>query len=300
MKLVECVPNFSEGRKAEVVDSIAEAIEASEGIVLDRHIDTDHNRSVITFVAKPTGVVNAAVAAVARAAELIDLSLHKGEHPRVGATDVLPFIPISGVTIDDCVQLSHKAGKRIASELNIPVFFYEYAAVKQERRNLETVRRGGLRGLRERMATDELWQPDTGPAHLHSTAGACVVGARKFLIAYNINLKTHDIEIARSIALTIRASGGGLPFLKAIGIDLHSRNVAQVSMNLIDFEQTSIAQAFDAVKHEAQKYGVEILSSEIVGLVPQAAIDESAEYFHTIENYSTETILENRLKKRLS
>lgn len=300
MKLVECVPNFSEGRKPEVVASIAEAIEASKGIVLDRHIDTDHNRSVITFVAEPNDVVNAAVAAVVRAAELIDLSLHKGEHPRVGATDVLPFVPISGVTIEDCVGLSHETGKRIASELNIPVFFYEYAAIKQERRNLETVRRGGLRGLRERMATDELWHPDAGPMHLHPTAGACVVGVRKFLIAYNINLKTHDIEIARSIATTVRASGGGLPFLKAIGIDLHSRNVAQVSMNLIDFEQTSIKQAFEAVKRESEKYGVEILGSEIVGLVPQAAIDESAEYFQTIENFSPETVLENRLKKRLS
>lgn len=298
--LVECVPNFSEGRKPEVVAAIASAIESVTGaFVLDKHIDPDHNRSVITFVAEAGVVVEAAVLAVSCAKELIDLSKHKGEHPRIGATDVLPFIPINGVTMDDCVALAHEAGGRIANELGIPVFFYEYAAIKPERMNLETVRRGGLFGLKERMETDELWLPDVGQPFLHKTAGACVVGARKFLIAYNINLKTDDVRIAHSIAKSIRASGGGLPFLKAIGIDLHSRGVAQVSMNLIDFEQTSLLQAFEAVKHEAEKYGVEILNSEIVGLIPRAALDETAEYFQTIENFSPQTILENKIKERL-
>lgn len=299
--LVECVPNFSEGRKPEVVAAIESAVESVAGaFVLDRHIDPDHNRSVITFVAKPNVVVESAVRAVTSAKELIDLSKHKGEHPRIGATDVLPFIPISGVTMDDCVTLAHEAGERIANELGIPVFFYEHAALKPERKNLETVRRGGLYGLKERMETDELWLPDVGQPFLHQTAGACVVGARKFLIAYNINLKTDDVEIADRIAKSIRASGGGLPFLKAIGIDLHSRGIAQVSMNLIDFEQTSLKQAFEAVKQEAEKCGVEILNSEIVGLIPRAALDETAEYFQTIENFSSQTILENRVKERLN
>jgi len=294
--LVECVPNFSEGRKPEVVAQIADAIESAAGaIVLDKHIDADHNRSVITFVAEPNVIVEAAVRAVQRAAELIDLSTHTGEHPRIGATDVFPFVPLEGIAMDECVALARAAGKRIADELGIPVFFYEYAALKQERRNLETVRRGGLFGLKERMANEELWKPDVGPNRLHETAGACVIGARKFLIAYNITLTTDDVLIAGRIAKRIRASGGGLPFLKALGMKLHTKNTAQVSMNLIDFEKTSIDDAFQAVKREAENEGARILKSEIVGLVPRAALDESAEYFQTIENFTEQTILENRL-----
>lgn len=294
--LVECVPNFSEGRNKEIVTRLVDAVESVAGaFVLDRHIDPDHNRLVITFVAEPNVVVDAAVRVVGRAKELIDLSKHTGEHPRIGATDVLPFIPISGVTMNDCVALAHEAGERIADELDIPVFFYEYAALKPERRNLETIRRGGLKGLKERIETDKIWQPDVGPPRLHKTAGACVVGARKFLIAYNINLKTDDIEIANRIAKTVRASNGGLPYLKAIGIELHTRGIVQVSMNLIDFEQTSIKQAFETVKGEAEKLNVGIASSEIVGLIPKAALDESAEYFQTIENFTPQTLLENRI-----
>jgi glutamate formiminotransferase len=297
--LVECVPNFSEGRNTKVVERLIDAVESVAGaFVLDRHIDPDHNRSVITFVAEPSVVVEAAVRVVARAKELIDLTKHKGEHPRIGATDVFPFVPIKGVTMDDCVALAHEAGNRIANELNIPVFFYQYAALKPERKNLETIRRGGLRGLKERIETNEMWLPDVGPPHLHETAGACVVGARKFLIAYNINLKTDNIKIANRIAKTVRASGGGLPYLKAIGIELHTRGIVQVSMNLIDFEKTSIKQAFEAVKHETEKSGIEILSSEIVGLIPQAALDETAECFQTIENFTSQTILENRIIAR--
>ncbi len=294
--LIECVPNFSEGRKPEVITQIAASIESVAGaIVLNKHIDRDHNRSVITFVGSPGVIVEAAVRAVRSAAELIDLRQHAGEHPRIGATDVFPFVPFEGATMDECVSLAHLAGERIANELGIPVFFYEYAAIKQERRNLETVRRGGLKGLRERMANEELWKPDVGQNHLHETAGACVVGARQFLIAYNITLTTDDVLIAQRISKRIRASDGGLPFLKALGMKLHTKNTAQVSMNLIDFEKTSIDDAFQAVKREAENEGVKILKSEIVGLVPRTALDESAEYFQTIENFTEQTILENRI-----
>jgi glutamate formiminotransferase len=268
--------------------------------VLDRHIDPDHNRSVITFVAEKSLIVEAAVRAVSRATKLIDLREHAGEHPRVGATDVVPFVPVRNVTVEECAQLAHEAGARIANELGIPVFFYEQAALKPERKNLEDIRRGGLRGLRDRVETDEAWKPDVGPMQLHPSAGACVVGARKFLIAYNINLLTDDIEIARGIAKVVRGSGGGLPYLKALGMKLRTRGVVQVSMNLVDFQVTGLRQAFEAVKKEAARYGVEIKNSEIVGLVPQAALDEATARYLQIENFTPSVILENCVAQALS
>jgi glutamate formiminotransferase len=294
--LVECVPNFSEGRNLESVASLAGAISAVEtACVLDTHIDPDHNRSVITFVAAPHRVVEAAVRVVAMAAELIDMRNHTGQHPRLGATDVLPFVPVRGVTIDDCVKLAHQAGERIAAELLIPVFFYERAALKPDRVNLEDVRRGALELLREQIASEPARAPDVGPHHVHETAGAIAVGARPFLIAFNVNLGTSDLAVARRIARAVRARDGGLPFVKALGFELSTRGVVQVSMNLVNYGQTGMRQAYDAVRREAEKLEVEILNTEIVGLVPQDALDKEAEYFQKLENFTSDKILESRI-----
>lgn len=295
--LVECVPNFSEGRKPEIVEQIARAIRSVRGaVVLDRHIDADHNRSVITFVSDPATIVEAAVRAVATAALLIDLRTHTGEHPRIGATDVLPFVPVSGVTIDDCVALAHEAGNRIWSELSIPVYFYERAALRPDRARLENVRRKGFEDLREVIATDPDRRPDVGEPRVHETAGAIAVGARPFLIAFNVTLRTNDLMIARRIARVVRERDGGLPFVKALGFELHSRGLVQVSMNLIDYQQTSIAQAFDAVAEEARRLGYEVVGAELVGLVPRAALDRNAAYFARLENFRESVILENLLE----
>jgi glutamate formiminotransferase len=294
--LVECVPNFSEGRKPEVVEEIAREIEsAGATTVLNRHIDPDHNRSVITFVAPPEKIVEGALRAVAKAAELIDLRQHGGEHPRIGATDVLPFVPVSGVTIDECVALAHEAGNRIWSELSIPVYFYERAALRPERERLEHVRGKGFEMLREEIATNPDRKPDIGEARLHASAGAIAVGARPFLIAFNVTLETNDVMIARRIARVVRERDGGLPFVKALGFELSSRGLVQVSMNLTNYEQTPIGRAFAAVADEAQRLGVKVRGAEIVGLVPRAAFDREARYFPLLENFSETIILENLL-----
>jgi len=295
--LVECVPNFSEGRKAETVARIAEAITSVPGVtVLNRHIDADHNRSVITFVAAPELIVEAALRAVTRAAELIDLTKHKGEHPRIGATDVLPFVPVSGVTIDDCVPLAHAAGRRIWAELSIPVYFYERAALRPDRARLENVRGKGFENLRTEISSNPDRAPDVGEKRIHPTAGAIAVGARPFLIAFNVTLQTNDLGIARRIARAVRERDGGLPFVKALGFELESRGLVQVSMNLIDYEQTTIAEAFAAVQREADRHGVVVAGAEIVGLVPRAALDRKAAYFPLIENFSETLVLENLLE----
>lgn len=277
--LVECVPNFSEGRRPDIVRQIAEAISAVAGAcVLDTHIDPDHNRSVITFVAPPETIVAAAVNAVRRASELIDMRTHQGEHPRLGATDVLPFVPVRGVSMDDCVQIAHEAGALIAHDLSIPVYFYEQAALRPDRINLEDVRRGALELLREQITTPER-APDFGPPQVHESAGAIAVGARPFLIAFNVVLRTDDITLARQIARTIRASNGGLPFIKALGFRLHTRSLVQVSMNLVNYEVTGMTTAYDAIRREADRLGIEIEGTEIVGLVPRAALDPTAPFF---------------------
>ena len=296
--LVECVPNFSEGRKAETVERLAQAVEEVESaVVLDTHMDADHNRSVITFVADADSVVEAALRVVRLSSQLIDLRHHAGEHPRVGATDVLPFIPVRGVTIADCVALAHSAGERIWRELGIPVYFYERAARRADRVNLEDVRRKGFEELRREIEDPARNRtPDIGEARLHESAGAIVVGARPFLIAYNVNLQTGDIQIARRIARAVRGRDGGLRYLKALGFKLESRGIVQVSMNLVDYEKTDLHHAFEAVRREAERYGVSVVSSEIVGLVPQAAIDSAAEYFLQIENFAPGVVLENRIE----
>ena len=293
---MECVPNFSEGRRAETIQLIADAIRSvNTACVLDTHVDPDHNRSVITFVASPESIVDAAVQCVARATQLIDMRTHLGEHPRLGATDVLPFVPVRGVTMDQCVKLAHLAGRRIANELAVPVYFYERAALRSDRVNLEDVRRGALELLREQIASVPERKPDAGPSTVHPTAGAIAVGARPFLIAFNVVLSSTDVTIARQIARTIRFRQGGLPFLKALGFQLHSRGLVQVSMNLVNYEVTGMTQAFEAVQREAKRLEVEIHSAEIVGLVPEAALDRNAPYFPTLVNFSENKILEHQI-----
>lgn len=297
-RLVECIPNFSEGRRPDRLRSIAEAISAVESAcVLDTHIDPDHNRSVITFVATPERVVEAAVSAVRRASELIDMRTHQGEHPRLGATDVLPFVPLRGVTMDDCVKIAHEAGAAIARELSIPVYFYERAAKRPERVNLEDVRRGALELLREQITSNPERAPDEGLAQVHESAGAIAIGARPFLIAFNVILRSMDVAIARQIARTIRARNGGLPFVKALGFRLQTRGLVQVSMNLVNYEVTGMTEAYDAVWRQAEILGIEIESAEIVGLVPQNALDRTAAYFSKLENFSEAKILESQINK---
>jgi glutamate formiminotransferase/formiminotetrahydrofolate cyclodeaminase len=300
-RIVECVPNFSEGRRPEVIEQLIAAVESVDGTaVLDTHVDADHNRSVITFVGGADTIVEAAVRVAARAAELIDLRQHVGVHPRVGALDVLPFVPVRGVTLEDCIHLAHAAGARIARETGVPVYFYESAARKPDRVNLEDVRRGGFEQLREEIGVNPERAPDEGAPRVHETAGACVVGARSLLIAYNINLHTTEISVARRIARAVRGRDGGLRFLKALGFELRERGLTQVSMNLVRFEKSALHHAFEAVRREAERYGVRVAGSEIVGLIPQAALDRSAEYFLQIENFSPELILENRIASALA
>ncbi|HEX8338695.1 MAG TPA: glutamate formimidoyltransferase, partial [Pyrinomonadaceae bacterium] len=295
-RVVECVPNFSEGRDPRVVESLVEAVEAVAGaLVLGTHIDPDHNRSVVTFVAPPEVVVEAAVGVVARAAELIDLSRHAGQHPRMGACDVLPFVPVRGVSVEECVALAHEAGRRIWDELNVPVYFYESAALKEERRNLADVRRGGFELLREQIASDPGRAPDVGACAVHPTAGACIVGVRPLLIAYNVTLKTGDLAVAKRVARAVRERDGGLLHLKALGFELVSRGVVQVSMNLTSYERTNLHHAFEAVRREAENLGVEVLASEVVGLVPRDALYAAAAHFLKLENYTPDVVLENRI-----
>jgi glutamate formiminotransferase len=299
-RLVECVPNFSEGRDAAKIDAIVGAMREIPGVfVLDRESDADHNRSVVTLAGEPEAVAEAALRGVGKAAELIDLTRHAGAHPRMGATDVVPFIPVAGVTIEDCVALAKKVGREIWERYRIPVYFYEAAAQKQERTNLENIRKGQFEGLREEVQRNPDRAPDIGEPRLHPTAGATVVGARKFLIAYNINLNTPDLEIAKRIGKHIRFSNGGLRYVKAMGVDLRARNLAQVSINLTDFEQTPIHRVFEMVKREADRYGVTIVGSEIVGLIPKRAIELTADFYLQLENFSPAQVLENRLEASL-
>ena len=295
-EIVECVPNFSEGRRKEVVDAIAQAIASVPGVrVLDRQMDADHNRSVITLVGDRTAVAQAAFRGAQKAVELIDMSMHHGEHPRVGALDVLPFVPIAGVTMDDCVALARSVGKRIADELQVPVYLYEAAATRPDRRALPDVRRGEYEGLKAEIETNPDRTPDFGPRRLHPTAGACIVGARPVLIAWNVNLRTPDIRVAKRIAKAIRESDGGLPAVRAKGFELADRGLVQVSMNMVDYRKTSLVQAFEAIRSRAAKEGVEIAESEIVGLVPLDALVDGATQYFKLARFHREQILETRL-----
>jgi glutamate formiminotransferase len=295
-RIVECVPNFSEGRRPEVVDAIVDAIKSAGGVyLLGREMDPDHNRAVITIVAAPDVISEAVLRGVEAAMRHIDLTTHRGQHPRIGATDVIPFVPVRGVTLADCVEIAKRTGRQIAERFKIPVYLYEAAATRPDRTNLENIRRGQFEALRDEISTNPDRKPDFGEARVHPTAGATVVGARKPLIAYNINLNTPDVGIAKYIARRVRFSSGGFRYVKAMGVFLKDRNQAQVSMNLTDFEQTPVELVFETVRREAERYGVTVSGSEIVGLIPQKALQKAAEFFLRIENFRPEMILENRL-----
>jgi glutamate formiminotransferase len=300
--LVECVPNFSEGRDPAKVDALVEALGSVPGVaLLDHEMDADHNRCVITIVGPKEAIIESVLRGVGKACELIDLTKHQGAHPRIGATDVIPFVPIEGVSVEECVAMARTVGEQLWERFQIPVYLYEEAATRPDRTNLENIRRGQFEGLREEVGKDPDRAPDFGEPRLHPTAGATVVGVRKFLIAYNINLNTPDVSVAKEIAKAVRFSSGGLRYVKAMGVDLKARGLAQVSMNLTDFERTPVFRVFEMVKREAARHGTSIAGSEIVGLIPKKAIEATADFYLQLENFDPQQqILENRLAAALA
>ncbi|MGA9349253.1 MAG: glutamate formimidoyltransferase [Anaerolineae bacterium] len=292
-KIVECVPNFSEGRRKEVIDQIAEAIAIVPDVhVLDVQSDADHNRTVVTFVGEPEAVEEAAFRGVGKAAELIDMNLHRGEHPRIGAADVVPFVPIKNVTMGDCVAIARRVGERVGRELGIPVYLYEEAATRPERRNLAEVRQGEYEGIKAEIETNPERAPDFGPQHL-GKAGATAIGARPPLIAFNVYLGTDDVEVAKAIARAVRHSSGGLRYVKALGLLVKGK--AQVSMNLTDYRQTPVHRVVEMIRREAERYGVAVIESELIGLIPNEALVEAAKFYLQLDGLSSDQILENRL-----
>ena len=299
-RLVECVPNFSEGRRPEVVDALIDIVTSIPGaIFLDRHMDADHNRSVLTFTGGPAPVAEAAFRLVARASELIDLNEHQGEHPRMGATDVVPFVPLNGLTLADCAEMARQVGQRIGNELGIPVFLYEAAAGNLDRARLADVRRGGFEGLRERIGRDQTWRPDFGPERVHPTAGAIAVGARPLLVAFNVNLATDDVAKAKAVARAVREHDGGLKGVRALGFAIKGGKVAQVSMNLVDVEAAPIPLVLSRVREEAARQGTSVVDCEIVGLVPEAALRDAAGSASQLADAWRGQILERRLMQEL-
>ncbi len=297
-KLVECIPNFSEGRRPEVVEQIVATITAVPGVVLlDQESDADHNRSVITFVAEPEAAVEAAFQGAKIASQLIDLDQHQGEHPRIGATDVVPFVPVRGVIMEECIDLARQLGQRIANELDIPVYLYERAASRADRQDLAAIRKGEYEGLRTEIRSNPDRAPDFGPRRL-GKAGATVVGAREPLIAYNVYLDTQDLQVAKDVARAVRHSSGGLRYVKALGMEIAERRLVQVSMNLTDYQKTPMYRAFELIRREAQRFGVRVVSSEIVGLAPEASLLAAAEYYLQLERFSADQILEWRLSQQ--
>jgi glutamate formiminotransferase / 5-formyltetrahydrofolate cyclo-ligase len=295
--LVECIPNVSEGRRSDVVEAMASAIRVVPGVrLLDYSSDASHHRSVFTFAGEPDAVTQAVLALFERTMVDVDLRTHHGEHPRLGAVDVVPFVPIEGITMAQCVALARQVGAEVARRFHVPVYLYEEASSNPSRKNLEDIRRGEFEGLAAKMASDG-WAPDFGPSTPHPTAGATVIGARMALIAYNINLATDRLDVAKKIAAGIRQSSGGYRYVKAAGFKLDARGIVQVSMNLTNYEKTPIFRVFETVKREAARYGVAVLESEIVGLVPSAALNAAAEYYLQIEGFSADQVLENRLRR---
>lgn len=293
-KIVECVPNFSEGRNGKVIEKIADAFRVDGVKLLDYSADVDHNRSVFTVVGEPTELAEAVINAVGVAKDNIDLTKQSGEHPRIGAADVVPFVPIKNVSVEETVELSRFVGQQIATRHGVPVYLYEKSATAANRVNLADIRKGQFEGLSEKMKAEE-WKPDFGNSEPHPTAGATVVGCRPFLVAFNVNLDTPDEEIATKIARRVRFINGGLRFVKALGVKLNSRNVAQVTMNLTDYTKTPVYAAFEAVRMEARRYGVNVIGTEIIGLIPQQALLDCVEYYLQIENFSSDKVLENNL-----
>ena len=298
-KLIECVPNISEGRRREVAEEVASAASGPGRKVIDLSMDPDHNRSVITIVGEPEGLMDGVVALARKASELIDLRKHQGEHPRMGAVDVIPFIPVRGVTMADCISLSRRVGELVASDLGIPVYLYEKSATSESRRNLATIRKGEFEGFAEKITRPE-WRPDFGEAKIHPTAGVVAVGARQFLVAYNIDLATSDISVAREIARAVRFSSGGLRYVKALGFPLADKGIVQVSMNLTNFKKTPILRVFELVKREAERRGVMVIGSEIVGTVPRRALYDVAQMALQVRGFSDGLILEERIEDALS
>ena len=294
-KIVEVVPNFSEGRRPEVLDQIVAAIQSVRGVtLLDKEMNADHNRAVVTFIGEPEPCVEGAFQGIKKAMELLDLTKHTGEHPRIGATDVCPFIPIANISNEECIVMAKHLAKRVADELKIPTYLYELAATRPDRVDLAVIRKGEFEGLRDAIKTDANRKPDFGPSELHPTAGATVIGVRFPLIAYNINLNTQDLEIAKKIAKAIRFRDGGFKYAKALGFDIKEKNCVQVSINMTNYTGTPLYRVFETVKREAERYGVTIRESEVVGLTPQQALIDSATWYLQLDTFQNEQILENR------
>ncbi|WP_312574081.1 glutamate formimidoyltransferase [Clostridium sp.] len=296
-RIIECIPNFSEGRDKEKIEKIIDTVRGVEGVkLLDYSSDADHNRTVVTLVGEPTAVENTIINMAEKVYGLIDMSVHHGGHPRMGALDVVPFVPISDVSMDECVEIANRVGKVIGERFSIPVYLYEKAASAPHRENLATVRKGQYEGFFEKIK-EENWKPDYGPSEVNVKGGCVAISARQPLVAFNVNLGTDNLEIADKIAKTIRHLGGGLRFVKAMGVMLEERNIAQVSMNLVNYEKTAVYRAFEMVKMEAKRYGVPVIGSEVIGLLPMAALINSAEYYLQIENFSMDQILEKRVSE---
>ena len=300
-KIVECVPNFSEGRRPEVIDAIVGEIpESSEVFLLGQEMDADHNRAVITLAGEPQAVKETVFRMIKKASELIDLTSHRGEHPRMGATDVAPFVPIENVTVEECVRLAQELGQRVGEELQIPVFLYEDAATRPERKNLAKVRKGQFEGLREQIGVNPDRMPDYGPNHIHPTAGATAIGARFFLIAYNVNLDSQDAALAKAIGKRIRESSGGFPCVKAMGFELKEKNCVQVSMNITNYTVTSLATVFSSIQQQAAEAGVSVIESELIGFIPREALADTAVEFLKIRDFESSHILENSIAKKIA
>lgn len=294
-RIIQCVPNFSEGKDKKVIEKIVEEIRIIDGVkLLDYSMDKDHNRSVVTFVGEPEKVIEAAFNAAKVASEVIDMSSHKGEHLRMGATDVIPLIPISDVTMEEAIEYSKKLGDRLGGELDIPVYLYEASASTPARENLADVRRGQYESMAEKLKKED-WHPDFGPDTLNVKAGVTAVGARMPLVAYNVNLGTNDIEIGRKVTKAVRARAGGFTCCKAMAMEIKERDIIQVSMNMVDFTKTTLFRVFDTIEREAMRYGVNVIGSEIIGLVPMEALIDVADYYLRLENFSSDQILETRM-----
>ncbi len=294
-RIIQCVPNFSEGGNKELIEKILDEIRRQEGVkLLDYSMDKDHNRTVVTFIGQPEGVLEAAFNAAKVAGTLIDMETHKGEHPRMGATDVIPLIPISEVTMEECIEYSKKLGQRIGEELGISVYLYERSAQSSDRENLADVRRGQYEAMEVKLKEDN-WHPDFGPSELNKKAGVTGVGARMPLVAFNVNLATDNLEVAKNIAKAVRFGGGGFRYCKALGIEIKERGIVQVTMNLVDYTKTPVHRVFDFIEREANRYGVNVIGSEIIGLLPMNAMIDAADYYLKVENFSYDQILEKRI-----